>query len=58
MATFKSHNQMRAEFTAQKFNTLSNNGQVIVESREEAEKLQARLNHSRRNTLTDRSFNR
>ena len=58
MTTFKSRLQLRAEFAAQKLNTLANNGQVIVESREEAEKLQARLNHSRRNTLTDRGYNR
>lgn len=56
MTTFKTQSQLRAEFTAQKFNTLSNNGQVIVESREDAEKLQSRMNHARRNTLTDRSF--
>ena len=56
MTTFKSHNQLRAELTKNMFSKTMNHGQVIVESNEEAEKLQARLNHARRNTLTDRSF--
>ena len=58
MTTFKSTLQLRAEFAASKLNTLSNNGQVIVESREELERLESRLAHSKKNTLTDTAFKR
>ena len=58
MTTFKSVEQLRQELARNKFSHVVNNGQVVVDSREEAEKLQARLNHSRRNTLTTTAFNR
>ena len=58
MTTFKSHNQLRAEIAKQAYTTLANNGQVVVESREELDRLNGRLAHSRRNTLTDRAFTR
>lgn len=57
MTTFKTHLQLRAEI-AKNTTTLANNGQVVCESREELEKLQSRLAHSRRNTLTDRAYTR
>lgn len=58
MTTFKSVEQLRQELARNKFNHLTNNGQVIVESKEEAERLASRMNHSRRNTLTTAAFNR
>ena len=58
MTTFKSVEQLRQELARSKFNHVVNNGQVIVETREEAEKLASRINHSRRNTLTTAAFNR
>ena len=57
MTTFKTQLQLRKEL-AQNAQILTNNGQVICETKDEVERLQSRLNHSRRNTLTDRAFNR
>ena len=56
MATFKTHLELRRELAAK--TTLANNGQVVCESQEELERLQAKLAHSRRNTLTDRAYTR
>lgn len=56
MTTFKSHLQLRKEFNTR--SVLANNGQVVCESKEEVERLQSRLNHSKKNSLTTASFKR
>ena len=57
MTTFKTQLQLRKEL-AQKQTLIVNNNQVICENQEEVERLQAKLAHSQRNTLTDRAFTR
>ena len=56
MTTFKSHLQLRKELNSK--TTLANNGQVICESQEDLERLNSRLAHSKKNTLTTAAFKR
>ena len=56
MTTFKTQIQLRKEISSKV--VLANHGQVICESREELERLNSRLSHSKRNTLTSTSFKR
>ena len=56
MTTFKSHLQLRKELISK--TTLANNGQVICESQEDLERLNSRLAHSKKNTLTNAAFKR